>query len=195
MRLTLVGSGVQSSSTLPTLAAGSATGGTSPRLTIGGMIGSNSTAAANGAITGIPFTYWNPNPSNVTVPAPSYMVVDPNPTAASGVPGNTGNDYQFPICPRAAYGTGATTPTTPWFGNTSVLTPAMNGLDLIDPNQVNNYWITPPNTASPNADGTAVSNRPWPQVRSFCSSTIRACNFSRGLRRSCCGSSCVGGPI
>ena len=34
----------------------------------------------------------------------------------------------------------------------------MNGLDLIDPNQVNNYWITPPNTASPNADGTAVSN-------------------------------------
>ncbi len=163
MRMILVGSNVQGSSTLPTLAAGSSTGGTSPRLTIGGMIGSGGTPQANLAIAGPPYNVVNPNPANPAIPAPSYMVIDPN--DATGTPGTQSNsttfNYMYPIAPRAAYGTGPTaTVASPWFGNATILAPASNGLDLIDPNQVNNYWIVPPNTTSPNADGTAVSSTP-----------------------------------
>ena len=65
MRMTLVGSNVQGSSTLPTLAAGSSTGGTSPRLTIGGMIGSGGTPRRGPlAIAGPPYNVVNPNPAN-----------------------------------------------------------------------------------------------------------------------------------
>jgi hypothetical protein len=162
MRLTLVGPpasgqtaiGTQGSSTLPTLAAGASTGGTSPRLLIGSMVGSNGTPQANHAIAGLPMTFPNPNPSNPTQPAPSYMVADPN--DATGTPGPSSSaslNYLYPIAPRAAYGTGPTgSVASPWFGNASVLSPTLSGLDLIDPNQANNYWTVQPNAASANAD-------------------------------------------
>ena len=91
------------------------------------------------------------------------MVIDPN--DATGTPGTQSNsttfNYMYPIAPRAAYGTGPTaTVASPWFGNATILRAGLDGLDLIDPNQVNNYWIVPPNTTSPNADGTAVSRTP-----------------------------------
>jgi hypothetical protein len=184
MRLTLVGPpvggqapiGSQLSSTLPTLAAGASTGGLSPRLTIGSVIGSAGTAQANHAIAGPPFTFGNQNPVSPTAAAPSYMLVDPN--DATGTPTNnpTVADYQYPIVPRAAYdlATRPTSSTPYWFGNPNILTAAMNGLDLVDPNQANNYWMSQPNVASPNADspigtvtGTGVPIAPGSQLLQF----------------------------
>jgi hypothetical protein len=188
MRLTLVGpalsgqtplSGQPASptvNTLPTLAAGANTGGTSPRLTIGSLIGSSGTAQTNHAIAGPPFYYGNQNPANPVVVAPSYMLIDPN--DAIGTPTNnpTISDYQYPVVPRAAYDSAArpTTSTAYWFGNQSILTAALNGLDLVDPNQQSNYWVTQPNATAPSADqpigtvtGSGVPIAPGSQLLQF----------------------------
>jgi hypothetical protein len=122
----------------PTLPAGAAplNGTTSSRLTIGGLIGSPN---------GVTYNQMNLNASNPTIPYPSYLVVDPN--DASGTPANSGNDWQFPIVPRAAY-TGATI-TSPFNNGTAL------GLDLTALGTTGQYWVVPPNSADPtgNADG------------------------------------------
>ena len=151
----LDGRDAQAGSSLPTVAAGTSTGGISPRLTIGGMAGS---------ATGVsPFTIANNTNPTTATPHPSFMVIDPNDT--TGTVGNilANFDYQFPIAPRAAYGTGATTATSPWFGSTTgaaTLTAAQSGLDLADPSQNSNYWLVPPNSTTPSADGTVVTAPP-----------------------------------
>jgi hypothetical protein len=139
----------------PQLVAGAAGGGFKPRMTIGGLIGSPD---------GVNYNQINGSTANPAVPNPSYLVIDPNDTA--GAPGNTGNDYQFPIVPRTAY----VSPSAPPFGMTTGL-----DLDLTQTGTQNQYWVVPPNPADPtgNADGapslipTPLGLSPGTQLMNF----------------------------